>query len=67
MGNEIQLTDALSRLLSRQKLYAYEFTVVRYDTGTPLGWLKANIALALRRDDISPGLKDYLKMLADKS
>ncbi len=63
VGNEIQLTDALSRLLRRQELYAYEFAGVRYDTGTPLGWLKANIALALKRPDISPGLKEYLEKL----
>jgi UTP--glucose-1-phosphate uridylyltransferase len=63
-GNEIQVTDALSLLLEQQELYAYEFSGVRYDTGTPLGWLKANIALALKRPDIGPGLKEYLKKLA---
>jgi UTP--glucose-1-phosphate uridylyltransferase len=63
VGNEIQLTDALSRLLSQQELYAYEFAGVRYDTGTPLGWLKANIALALKRSDIGPELREYLKNL----
>lgn len=63
-GNEIQVTDALHLLLQQQELYAYEFEGVRHDTGTPLGWLKANIALALKRDDIGPGLKDYLKKLS---
>jgi UTP--glucose-1-phosphate uridylyltransferase len=63
VGNEIQLTDALSRLLSQQELYAYEFAGVRYDTGSPLGWLEANIALALKRADLSPGLREYLKKL----
>jgi UTP--glucose-1-phosphate uridylyltransferase len=63
VGNEIQLTDALRLLLTQQELYAYEIEGIRYDTGTPLGWLKANIALALKRDDIGPGLKDYLKKL----
>jgi UTP--glucose-1-phosphate uridylyltransferase len=66
INNEIQLTDALSRLLKKQELYAYEFTGVRYDTGTPLGWLKANIALALKRDDIRPRLKEYLNKLVAK-
>ena len=63
-GNEIQVTDALHLLLQQQELYAYEFEGVRYDTGTPLGWLKANIALALKRDDIGPELRDYLKKLS---
>ncbi len=63
VGGEIQLTDALSRLLSQQELYAYEFAGVRYDTGSPLGWLEANIALALKRADLSPGLREYLKKL----
>jgi UTP--glucose-1-phosphate uridylyltransferase len=63
-GNEIQVTDALHLLLQQQELYAYEFEGVRHDTGSPLGWLKANIALALKRDDIGPELKEYLKKLA---
>jgi UTP--glucose-1-phosphate uridylyltransferase len=67
VGNEIQLTDALARLLRRQELYAYEFTGVRRDTGTPLGWLKANIALALKRNDIGPELREYLKKLTANS
>lgn len=63
-GNEIQITDALQILLKKQKLYAYELDGIRYDTGSPLGWLKANIALALKRDDIEPELRKYLKGFA---
>jgi len=66
VGGEIQVTDALRLLLKKQELYAYEFTGVRHDTGTPLGWLKANIALALKRPDLAPGLKVYLTKLAAK-
>ncbi|MFH1647259.1 MAG: UTP--glucose-1-phosphate uridylyltransferase GalU [Chloroflexota bacterium] len=62
-GGEIQITDAMQRLLRKQKLYAYELEGVRHDTGTPLGWLKANIAYALKREDIGPELRDYLKKL----
>jgi len=62
-GNEIQVTDALQILLRQQVLYAYELEGVRYDTGTPLGWLEANVALALKRDDIGPDLKKYLREL----
>ena len=62
-GNEIQVTDALHLLLQQQELYAFEFEGIRHDTGTPLGWLKANVALALKRDDIGPELREYLKKL----
>jgi len=60
---EIQITDALQLLLKQQEIVAYEFEGVRYDTGTPLGWLKATMALALDHPDIGPKLKEYLRRL----
>ena len=60
-NKEIQLTDALQLLLKQQAIYAYEFEGVRYDTGTPLGWLKATIAFALRHPDFGQELKGYLR------
>jgi len=60
---EIQLTDALELTLFRENIYALEFSGVRYDTGTPLGLLKAANALALAREDIGPELREYLKGL----
>jgi UTP--glucose-1-phosphate uridylyltransferase len=62
-GGEIQLTDAMQRLLKAQKLYAYELKGTRYDTGTPLGWLKANIAMALKHAELGPELRNYLHEL----
>jgi UTP--glucose-1-phosphate uridylyltransferase len=62
-NGEIQLTDALNLLLERQELFAYELEGVRYDAGTPLGWLKANVALALKHSDFGPEFKEYLKKL----
>jgi UTP--glucose-1-phosphate uridylyltransferase len=62
-GNEIQVTDALHLLLQQQELYAFELEGVRHDTGTPLGWLKANMALALKHDDFGAELREYLKKL----
>jgi UTP--glucose-1-phosphate uridylyltransferase len=62
-NGEIQLTDALNTLLKEESLYACELEGTRYDAGTPLGWLKANAALALKRGDIGPDLKKYLKKL----
>jgi UTP--glucose-1-phosphate uridylyltransferase len=61
--NEIQVTDALHLLLQQYELYAFELEGTRHDTGTPLGWLKANVALALKRDDFEPELREYLKKL----
>jgi UTP--glucose-1-phosphate uridylyltransferase len=60
-NGEIQLTDALGLLLKEQKLFARELEGTRYDAGTPLGWLKANVSLALKRDDIGPEFREYLK------
>lgn len=57
---EIQLTDALQLLLKKQAIYACEFDGVRYDTGTPLGWLKCQLALALKHPQLGPELKEYL-------
>ena len=62
-NQEIQLTDALQLLLKQQGIYAYEFEGVRYDTGTPLGWLKATVAFALRHPDIGLELREYLRQL----
>ncbi len=62
-NQEIQLTDALQLLLRQQTVLAYEFEGVRYDTGTPLGWLKATIALALKHPDVGQELREYLRQL----
>jgi UTP--glucose-1-phosphate uridylyltransferase len=61
---EIQLTDALQRLLARQPVYALEFEGTRYDTGTPLGLLEANVALALKNPALAQELRAYLKALS---
>ncbi len=62
-GNEIQITDAMQLLLEQQKFYAFELEGIRHDTGNPLGWLKANVALALKRKDLGPELREYIKKL----
>jgi UTP--glucose-1-phosphate uridylyltransferase len=59
-SHEIQLTDGLTRLLGEQNIYAAEFSGRRYDTGTPLGWLEANLAFALKNPEWGPELKKYL-------
>jgi UTP--glucose-1-phosphate uridylyltransferase len=62
-GREIQLTDALALLLAEQPVYAYLFEGCRYDTGRPLGLLQASVELALRRPDIGPDFRRYLRSL----
>ena len=60
---EIQITDGLSLLLKQQPMFAYRFEGTRYDTGRPMGLLKASIEVALARDDTGPELKRYLRGL----
>ena len=60
---EIWLMDALHRLAQQEPVYAYQYEGERFDTGRPIGLLRASIALALRREDLGPELKAYLKSL----
>ena len=62
-GREIQLTDALQLLLKKQAIYALEFDGVHYDTGSPQGWLEAQIAFALKHPDLGPELRRQLRRL----
>ena len=59
-GGEIQLTDAMARLIGQQPFHAYRFEGERYDCGSASGFVIANLAMALERDDIGPAVKDYL-------
>jgi UTP--glucose-1-phosphate uridylyltransferase len=49
-GGEIQLTDAIRALMHEQPVFGYRFDGVRHDAGTRIGWLKANVAVALESD-----------------
>jgi UTP--glucose-1-phosphate uridylyltransferase len=62
-GNEIQLTDAMARLLGRVPFHAVTTTCARYDCGDKVGFLQANLAVGLERPDIAPALKDIIKAL----
>lgn len=62
-GGEIQLTDALKVMAGYENVYAYNFEGKRYDVGDKLGFLKATVEFALRRDDLSKDFKAYLKEL----
>lgn len=62
-GNEIQLTDAMAAMLGTAKYYGMRYEGVRYDCGDKLGFLKANVALALDRPDLAPELRGFLKKI----
>lgn len=59
-GGEIQLTDAIDRLMDRQAVYAYDFEGKRYDVGDKFGFIKATIDFALNRPDLKNQVREYL-------
>jgi UTP--glucose-1-phosphate uridylyltransferase len=65
-GGEIQLTDAISALIQEQTVLACEFEGVRYDCGSKLGYLKANVEFALQHAELSDDFREYLKQLAGR-
>ena len=62
-GGEIQLTDAIAKMIGKQPVHAYRFEGQRYDCGSAAGFVIANLAMALERDDIAPAIRGYLKSL----
>jgi UTP--glucose-1-phosphate uridylyltransferase len=65
-GGEIQLTDALRELASKEAIYAYNFEGRRYDVGDKLGFLQATIEFALRKEEIKDEFEKYLLGISDK-
>jgi UTP--glucose-1-phosphate uridylyltransferase len=62
-GNEIQLTDAMIRLAQTQPFYGLKFAGKSFDCGSKVGFLAANVAYALAREDIAPAFRAELKEL----
>jgi UTP--glucose-1-phosphate uridylyltransferase len=62
-GGEIQLTDGLRALLRQRPVYGWRFEGKRYDAGDKLGFLAATVEFALRREDLGPAFRQYLKSL----
>ena len=60
-SNEIQLTDAIASRIGKSHCYGYKFTNDRFDCGSKLGFIQANIKLSIERDDLSEKLKSWLK------
>ncbi len=66
-GGEIQLTDAMAKLMKEEGFLGYKFEGERYDAGDKFGFLQANIAYAMKRPDIAPKLMEYMKSLVSKN
>ncbi|MBZ0095545.1 MAG: UTP--glucose-1-phosphate uridylyltransferase GalU [Sulfuricella sp.] len=62
-GGEIQLTDGIAALLQEEKLLAYRFNGTRYDCGSKLGYLKAQVAFGLKHEDLREEFAAYLATL----
>jgi len=62
-GGEIQLTDGIAALLLEEKLLAYRFSGTRYDCGSKLGYLKAQVAFGLKHEDLREEFAAYLATL----
>jgi UTP--glucose-1-phosphate uridylyltransferase len=62
-GGELQLTDGLRGLMKKEKLYGFRFEGKHHDAGDKLGFLKATVEFALKRDDLGSELRSWLKEL----
>ncbi len=60
-GGELQLTDGMRQLLKHEKIYGYKFDGRRHDTGDKLGFLKATVEFALKREDLGGPFKKWLQ------
>jgi UTP--glucose-1-phosphate uridylyltransferase len=65
-GGEIQLTDAMAKLIGGKPFHGLRFEGTRYDCGDRIGWLEANLAYALARPDLAPAMKDILRRHASR-
>lgn len=62
-GGEIQLTDAMAAMIGRQPFYGVTFEGQRFDCGSKAGYIEANLALALEREDIGPHIREFARKL----
>jgi UTP--glucose-1-phosphate uridylyltransferase len=60
-GGELQLTDGIRALLQYEKVYGFSYEGKRHDAGDKLGFLKATVEFALKRDDLGPAFREWLK------
>ena len=62
-GGEIQLTDAMAKLIGTQPFHALKVDSIRHDCGDKAGYVIANLAMALQRDDVAPQVREYIRRL----
>jgi len=60
-GGELQLTDAIKALLQHERVYGFSYEGKRHDAGDKLGFLKATVELAVKRNDLGPQFREWLK------
>jgi UTP--glucose-1-phosphate uridylyltransferase len=60
-GGEIQLTDAIAALMAEEDVFAYEFEGRRFDCGSKLGYLQANLQYALKHPEVGDAFRKYLR------
>ena len=60
-GGELQLTDAIKALLQHEKVYGFSYEGKRHDAGDKLGFLKATVEFALKREDLGPPFREWLR------
>lgn len=60
-GGELQLTDAIKALLQYEKVYGFHYEGKRHDAGDKLGFLKATVEFALKRQDLGPPFREFLR------
>lgn len=65
-GNEIQLTDALSAMIGKTPFHGLRFEGRRFDCGSRSGFVQANIACALERDDLRDDITDFIRARRDE-
>ncbi len=63
-GGEVQLTDGMAKLIGAQPFHGLRYEGRRFDCGDKAGFLEAQIAFALKRPDMAPGVRDFLKRYA---
>ncbi|MFY7872496.1 MAG: UTP--glucose-1-phosphate uridylyltransferase, partial [Limnohabitans sp.] len=63
VGGEIQLTDAIARLMRQEAVYAFEYQGKRYDCGSKEGFLQATVELALQHPQVGEDFRNYLRGL----
>ncbi len=62
-GGELQLTDAIKALLQHEKVYGFSYEGKRHDAGDKQGFLRATVELALKREDLGPSFREWLKVV----